>query len=233
MARIRGASFLRRTSRVGRRRWRRSSSSIFDFRFSIFAQGAAMALIDELKRILEREKLYVQDKFEEWVNLARRRPTRRSTASSPPRATSPRPRCSASSASASGLPGARPRRRGDRSPREFVEQGPGPLRPPPQPDRDRARRNGTVRVASCSPLDTHPIDELSAMLDRIVEPVLATARRDHRAHQPRLPAEGRRRRRDARGSSTRTSWRASRRRSRARRTCSTSPTRRRSSSWST
>jgi general secretion pathway protein E len=34
--------------------------------------------------------------------------------------------------------------------------------------------NGTVRVASCSPLDTHPIDELSAMLDRIVEPVLAT-----------------------------------------------------------
>ncbi len=35
------------------------------------------------------------------------------------------------------------------------------------------KANGTVRVASCSPLDTHPIDELSAMLDRIVEPVLA------------------------------------------------------------
>jgi general secretion pathway protein E len=29
-------------------------------------------------------------------------------------------------------------------------------------------------VASCSPLETHPIDELSAMLDRIVEPVLAS-----------------------------------------------------------
>src|SRR6185295_17278537 len=36
---------------------------IWDFR--------AMALIDELKRILEREKLYVQDKFEEWVTLAK------------------------------------------------------------------------------------------------------------------------------------------------------------------
>ena len=30
-----------------------------------------MALIDELKKILEREKLYVQDKFEEWVHLAK------------------------------------------------------------------------------------------------------------------------------------------------------------------
>jgi general secretion pathway protein E len=36
------------------------------------------------------------------------------------------------------------------------------------------KANGTVRVASCAPLDTHPIDELSAMLDLIVEPVLAS-----------------------------------------------------------
>ena len=33
---------------------------------------------------------------------------------------------------------------------------------------------GMVRVASCFPLETHPIDDLSVMLDRIVEPVLAT-----------------------------------------------------------
>ncbi|MBI2900977.1 MAG: Flp pilus assembly complex ATPase component TadA, partial [Planctomycetes bacterium] len=34
--------------------------------------------------------------------------------------------------------------------------------------------NGTVRVASCAPLETHPIDDLSVMLDAIVEPVLAS-----------------------------------------------------------
>ncbi|MHC4607957.1 MAG: GspE/PulE family protein, partial [Planctomycetota bacterium] len=33
--------------------------------------------------------------------------------------------------------------------------------------------NGTMRVACCAPLDTHPMDDLSMMVDRIVEPVLA------------------------------------------------------------
>ncbi len=34
--------------------------------------------------------------------------------------------------------------------------------------------NGTVRVATCSPLDLHPMDNLAAMMDRVVEPVLAS-----------------------------------------------------------
>jgi general secretion pathway protein E len=34
--------------------------------------------------------------------------------------------------------------------------------------------NGVMRVATCSPLDLHPLDELALMVDREVEPVLAT-----------------------------------------------------------
>jgi general secretion pathway protein E len=35
------------------------------------------------------------------------------------------------------------------------------------------RANGTMQIASCSPLEVHPMDELAAMLDMVVEPVLA------------------------------------------------------------
>ncbi|HXX92589.1 MAG TPA: type II secretion system ATPase GspE [Planctomycetota bacterium] len=130
-----------------------------------------MALIDSLKAILEREKLYVKDKFEEWVNLAR---------------TTHQPLDRVLSAAGYLTEGQMLRIFGEclgfqvidrlveyQVPPEFVEKVPVQF----------ARHhnliaigavNGTVKVASCSPLETHPIDELSAMLDRIVEPVLAT-----------------------------------------------------------
>jgi general secretion pathway protein E len=130
-----------------------------------------MALLDGLKSILEREKLYVQDKFEEWVGLARttRQPLDRVLTTSGYLTEAQMLRIFGECL---GLPVLD--RLADRPvPKEFVEKVPVSF----------ARHhnliaigevNGTVRVASCSPLETHPIDELSAMLDRIVEPVLAT-----------------------------------------------------------
>jgi general secretion pathway protein E len=130
-----------------------------------------MALIDGLKAILEREKLYVKDKFEEWVALAR---------------STHQPLDRVLSAAGYLTEAQMLRIFGEclglkvverlvefQVPAEFVEKVPVQF----------ARHhnliaigaaNGTVKVASCSPLETHPIDELSAMLDRIVEPVLAT-----------------------------------------------------------
>jgi general secretion pathway protein E len=130
-----------------------------------------MALIDELRTILEREKLYVKDKFEEWVNLAR------TTHQTLDRVLSTSGYLTEAQmlrvfGECLGLP-VMDRLVEQQVPKEFVEKVPvqfarhhnliaiGPV-------------DGAVRVASCSPLDTHPIDELSAMLDRIVEPVLAT-----------------------------------------------------------
>jgi general secretion pathway protein E len=130
-----------------------------------------MALIDELKRILEREKLYVQDKFEEWVNLAK------TTHQTLDRVLSTSGYLTEAQmlrifGECLGLP-VLDRVVEETVPSEFIQKV------PVQFARHHnliaiGKANGTVRVASCSPLDTHPIDELSAMLDRIVEPVLAT-----------------------------------------------------------
>jgi general secretion pathway protein E len=130
-----------------------------------------MALIDELKRILEREKLYVQDKFEEWVNLAKttHQTLDRVLATSGYLTEAQMLRVFGECL---GLP-VLDRVVEETVPPEFIQKV------PVQFARHHnliaiGKANGTVRVASCSPLDTHPIDELSAMLDRIVEPVLAS-----------------------------------------------------------
>jgi general secretion pathway protein E len=130
-----------------------------------------MSLVDGLKAILERENLYVQDKFEEWVNLART-------------THQPLDRILATSGYLTEVQMLRifgeclglrvvERLVEHQVPKEFTD------RVPVQFARHHnliaiGTANGTVKVASCSPLETHPIDELSAMLDRIVEPVLAT-----------------------------------------------------------
>ena len=130
-----------------------------------------MALIDGLRGILEREKLYVKDKFEEWVNLSRttHQPLDRVLATSGYLTEAQMLKVFGECL---GLP-VLDRLAAKQVPKEFVDKVPVQF----------ARHhnliaigavNGTVRVASCSPLETHPIDELSAMLDRIVEPVLAT-----------------------------------------------------------
>ena len=130
-----------------------------------------MALIDDLKRILEREGLYVHDRFEEWVTVARttRQPIDRVLSTSGYLTEAQMLRVFGECL---GLP-VLERLVDLQVPPEFVEKV------PVQFARHHnliavGHANGTVRVASCSPLDTHPIDELSAMLDRIVEPVLAT-----------------------------------------------------------
>lgn len=130
-----------------------------------------MALIDELKRILEREKLYIQDKFEEWVHLAQttHQTLDRVLATSGYLTEAQMLRvfgeCLGLPVLAHVVDAA--------VPPEFVQKVPVSFA------RHHnliaiGKANGTVRVASCSPLDTHPIDELSAMLDRIVEPVLTS-----------------------------------------------------------
>jgi len=130
-----------------------------------------MALIDELKRILEREKLYVQDKFEEWVHLAKttHQTLDRVLATSGYLTEAQMLRVFGECL---GLP-VLDKVVEETVPPEFIQKI------PVQFARHHnliaiGKANGTVRVASCSPLDTHPIDELSAMLDRIVEPVLAS-----------------------------------------------------------
>ncbi len=129
-----------------------------------------MALIDDLRRILEREGLYVRDKFEEWVNLAQ---TTRQTMDRV--LTTSGYLTEAQMLRIFGeclrLP-VMDRLAEFQVPPEFTEKV------PVQFARHHnlvgiGRVDGALRVASCSPLDTHPIDDLSAMLDRIVEPVLA------------------------------------------------------------
>jgi general secretion pathway protein E len=129
-----------------------------------------MAQLDQLKTVLKREGLYVEEKFEEWVSLAR------TTGQTLDRILTAagyltEKQMLAVFAETLRLPVIEKLSEATVPPR-FVEKVPVHF----------ARhhnligleeRNGTIRVASCSPLDTHPIDELSALLDRVVEPVLA------------------------------------------------------------
>ncbi|HZN63353.1 MAG TPA: type II secretion system ATPase GspE [Planctomycetota bacterium] len=129
-----------------------------------------MAQLDQLKTVLKRDGLYVEEKFEEWVSLAR------TTGQTLDRILTAAGyltekqmlqvfgeclRLPVVDVLAEAVVPAR-----------FVEKVPVHFA--------RSHNligleeiNGTIRVASCSPLDTHPIDELSALLDRVVEPVLA------------------------------------------------------------
>jgi len=129
-----------------------------------------MAQLDQLKTVLKRDGLYVEEKFEEWVSLAR------TTGQTLDRILTAAGyltekqmlqvfgeclRLPVVDVLAEAV-----------VPTRFVEKVPVHFA--------RSHNligleeiNGTIRVASCSPLDTHPIDELSALLDRVVEPVLA------------------------------------------------------------
>jgi general secretion pathway protein E len=129
-----------------------------------------MALLDTLKEILGRDGLYVQDKFEEWVNLAR---TTHQTLDRVLVTSGylTEAQMLKSFGECLGIP-VLGRLVDLPVPKEFVDKIPS------QFARHHnliaiGQANGTVRVASCSPLETHPVDELSVMLDRIVEPVLA------------------------------------------------------------
>ncbi len=129
-----------------------------------------MALIDDLKAILEREGLYVRDKFEEWVTLAR---TTHQTLDRVLVTSGYLTEAQMLRVFGECLKLPVMERFGDVVvPKDFVEKV------PVQFARHHnlvavGESDGTIRVASCSPLETHPIDDLSAMLDRIVEPVLA------------------------------------------------------------
>jgi general secretion pathway protein E len=130
-----------------------------------------MALIDGLRGILQRDGLYAQGKFEEWVQLAQ---TTRQTLDRVLTTSGYLTEAQMLRAFGEclGIP-VLDRIVDQPVPPVFVEKV------PVQFARHHnliavGEANGTVRVASCSPLDTHPIDDLSSMLDRIVEPVLAT-----------------------------------------------------------
>jgi len=129
------------------------------------------ALFQQLTGILQREGLYVEEKFQEWVSLAR---TTNQTLDRVLTAAGylTEKQMLAIFGECLSL------RVMDRLvdvevPAHFIDKVPVQF----------ARHHnligidesgGTMRVAACTPLDTHPIDDLSAMLDRIVEPVLAT-----------------------------------------------------------
>jgi general secretion pathway protein E len=129
-----------------------------------------MAQLDQLKAVLKREGLYVEEKFEEWVALAR------TTGQTLDRILTAAGYLTEKQmlqlfGEVLHLPVVDHLNEAAVPPR-FVEKVPVHF----------ARhhnligleeRNGTIRVASCSPLDTHPIDEISGLLDRVVEPVLA------------------------------------------------------------
>src|SRR5688572_12460498 len=129
-----------------------------------------MAQLDQLKAVLKREGLYVEEKFEEWVALAR------TTGQTLDRILTAAGYLTEKQmlkvfGECLRLPVV-DRLTEATVPPQFVEKVPVHF----------ARhhnligleeRNGTIQVASCSPLDTHPIDELSGLLDRVVEPVLA------------------------------------------------------------
>ncbi len=129
-----------------------------------------MAQLDQLKTVLKREGLYVEEKFEEWVALAR------TTGQTLDRILTAAGYLTEKQmlkvfGECLRLPVVEKLAEATVPPR-FVEKVPVHF----------ARHhnligleehNGTIRVASCSPLDTHPIDELSTLLDRVVEPVLA------------------------------------------------------------
>lgn len=127
-------------------------------------------LIEQLREILKREGLYVEEKFEEWVQLAR---TTNQTLDRVLTAAGYLTEKQMLAVFGECLSLRVYERLVDVPvPQSFVDRVPVQF----------ARHhnliaidavNDTVRVASCSPLDTHPIDDLSVMLDRIVEPVLA------------------------------------------------------------
>jgi general secretion pathway protein E len=126
--------------------------------------------LEQLKAVLRREGLYVEEKFEEWVTLAQ------TTGQTLDRVLTAAGYLTEKQmlnifGECLGLPLVE--KLADATvPPAFVEKVPVTF----------ARHhnligleesNGSIRVASCSPLDTHPIDELSALLDKVVEPVLA------------------------------------------------------------
>ncbi|MBI2930577.1 MAG: Flp pilus assembly complex ATPase component TadA, partial [Planctomycetes bacterium] len=129
-----------------------------------------MALIQQLKQILRREGLYIEEKFEEWVALAR---TTNQTLDRVLTASGYLTEKQMLQVFGECLNLRVLDRLVDREvPPAFIE------RVPVQFARHHNligvdEANGTMRVASCSPLDTHPIDDLSAMVDMIVEPLLA------------------------------------------------------------
>ncbi|HYF00370.1 MAG TPA: hypothetical protein VEJ18_15730, partial [Planctomycetota bacterium] len=126
--------------------------------------------MERLKEILGRDGLYVQDKFEEWVHLAR---TTNQTLDRVLVTSGYLTEAQMLKAFGECLNMPVMGRLVDLPiPKDFVEKVPSQF----------ARHhnliavgeaNGTVRVASCAPLETHPVDELSVMLDRVIEPVLA------------------------------------------------------------
>jgi len=129
-----------------------------------------MSHLDQLKDVLKREGLYVEDKFEEWVELAR------TTGQTLDRILT-----------AAGYLTEKQMLQifGECLRLTVVEKLSEATVPPAFMEKVSVHfarnhnlvgleeHNGTIRVASCSPLDTHPIDELSGLLDKVVEPVLA------------------------------------------------------------
>jgi general secretion pathway protein E len=129
-----------------------------------------MAQIDQLKAVLKREGLYVEEKFEEWVALAR------TTGQTLDRILT-----------AAGYLTEKQMLKvfGECLRLPVVDKLSEATVPPAFVEKvpvhfarhhnliGLEERNGTIQVASCSPLDTHPIDELSGLLDKVVEPVLA------------------------------------------------------------
>ena len=129
-----------------------------------------MAQLDQLKAVLKREGLYVEEKFEEWVALARttgQTLDRILTAAgylTEKQMLQVFGECLRLPVVDKLAEAAVPARFVEKVPVHFARH---------HNLIGLEERNGTIRVASCSPLDTHPIDELSALLDRVVEPVLA------------------------------------------------------------
>jgi len=129
-----------------------------------------VALIDRLKEILQRENLYVEDKFAEWVTLAKTthqtldRVLTTSGYLTEKQMLAVFGECLSLPIIEKLVDFEVPKLYVDRVPVQFARQhnlvAVGEI-------------NGTVRVASCSPLETHAIDDVSAMLDKTVEPVLA------------------------------------------------------------
>ncbi len=129
-----------------------------------------MPLLDDLKEILRRESLYVEEKFAEWVALAK---TANQTLD----------RVLLTSGYLTEIQMLKifgeclslplvDLLTDCEVPQSFIDKVPVHFA------RSHnlvsiGESNGTLRVACCFPLETHPIDDLSVMMDRIVEPVLA------------------------------------------------------------
>ncbi len=129
-----------------------------------------MALMQTLKDILSREGLYVEEKFTEWEALAR---TTNQTLDRVLTAGGYLTEKQMLKVFGECLRLPLIDRLNDATvPGHFVEKV------PVQFARHHnliaiEEKDGAMRVASCTPLETHPIDDLSAMLDCVIEPVLA------------------------------------------------------------